>query len=163
MMSGGRNTTNPVSAVSNVSTSATPAMAVSNAATSITGEGCSEGLVEGVSGMADPMGFPPTHNSTPSGSSENSFNILTYLSPQTLPNLANITTTGSSSNGLSRIPYLAAGFDRYGRPTYEPNGVPPPPVTPQFNPFDFWPPQPSSISLNLVQAWQVNVFYMCSM
>ncbi|XP_017437899.1 mediator of RNA polymerase II transcription subunit 25-like isoform X2 [Vigna angularis] len=148
MMSGGRNTeaardrletTNPVSLAVSDGFS-TPAMFVSNAESS-TREGSSEGLVE-ERGMAD----QPT-----SRSSENSLNILPYFALQTLPN---ITTTTSSSKGFARLPYLAAGFDPYGRPTYEPNGVPPPPITPQFNPIDFWPPQPSSNSLNLVQAWQ---------
>ncbi|WVZ15056.1 hypothetical protein V8G54_012622 [Vigna mungo] len=133
-------TTNTVSLAVSVGFS-TAAMVVSNAENS-TREGSSEGLVE-ERGMADP---PTSH------SSENSLNILPYLAPQTL----NITTITSSSNGFARLPYLAAGFDPYGRPTYEPNGVPPPPITPQFNPFDFWPPQPSSNSLNLVQAWQVS-------
>ncbi|KAL9324546.1 hypothetical protein ACSQ67_009403 [Phaseolus vulgaris] len=152
---------NPGSLVApNVSTRAgfsTPPMAVSNAPTSTTREGFSQGFVEegrgmamvagssamGV-GMADPRGFPPAHNSTtPFPSSENSFNILPYLASM-LPDGASIC--------CPRLPFLAAGFDPYGRPIYEPNGVAIAPVTPQFNPFEFWPPK-SSV-LNLVQVWQ---------
>jgi len=171
-------TINPVSLVlPNVSTTAisipNPPMVLPNAPTSTTREWSSQGLgqeergigmVAGSSetypmgttmgvGMADPRGFPPAHNSTPFPSNENSFNIEPYQSTLMLPHM----TLRSSSDSYPNLPYLAAGFDPYGRPIYGPNGVPLPPIIPQFNPSDFWPPQPfPSSALDLVLAWQVS-------
>ncbi|CAJ1951853.1 unnamed protein product [Sphenostylis stenocarpa] len=144
---------------------ASPSAVVSTTPTSTTGEDQEEigkRVVEGSSetylistsfgeGMVVPRGASPTDNSMFLHSRGNIFNTQPYLATPILP-------YASNSSIRPRLPFLVAGFDLYGRPVFGPStGVPLAPITPQFNPSDFWPPPPfSTYSQNFVQAWQVS-------
>ncbi|XP_068501309.1 mediator of RNA polymerase II transcription subunit 25-like [Phaseolus vulgaris] len=107
---------------------------------------------EEVAKMVDAMGASPADDSMFLQSSGNIVNTQPCLSPPILP----YASTGTSRSRRPHLPFQVAEFDRYGRPVFGPRtGVPPAPITPEFNPHDFWPPQPSStFSQNLVQAWE---------
>ncbi|KAG4394428.1 hypothetical protein AAZX31_20G029200 [Glycine max] len=126
-------------------------MVISTTPTFIVGEGSLKGVVGGNSGncststaiavgMADPRDAPPAQNSMLPHSIGNTFDVQPYSSLSMLP------YASSSSRSRPYLPFQVIGFGPLGRIAFGTStGVPPAPITPQFNPYDFWPP-PSSLT-----------------
>jgi len=138
-------------------------MVISTTPTFIVGEGSLKGVVGGNSGncststaiavgMADPRDAPPAQNSMLPHSIGNTFDVQPYSSLSMLP------YASSSSRSRPYLPFQVIGFGPLGRIAFGTStGVPPAPITPQFNPYDFWPPPSSLTNFNdYLLEWEVS-------